>query len=66
MIKDASHELGADFYQLFIAMIVNRTYDDIMEKKKSLKMKARLGDVNDTKTQAALQNYALYYHKDIV
>jgi len=54
MIKSASHELGADFYQLFTAMIVNRTYEDIMEKKKNLKMKARLGDVNDTKTQAAL------------
>lgn len=47
-------------------MIVNRTYEDVMEKKKSLKMKARLGDVNDNKTQAALQQYALYYHKDIV
>jgi hypothetical protein len=31
-------------------MIVNRTYEDVMEKKKSLKMKARLGDVNDNKT----------------
>ena len=29
-------------------------------------MKARLGDKNDTKTQADLQEYALYYHKDIV
>jgi aarF domain-containing kinase len=32
MIKTASHELGADFYQLFTAMIVNRKYDDVMEK----------------------------------
>ena len=66
MIKHASHELGADFFQLFTAMIVNRTYDDVMDKEKKVKMKARLGDVNDSKTQQALQGYALYYHKDIV
>jgi aarF domain-containing kinase len=65
-IKHASCELGADFFQLFTAMIVNRTYDDVMDKKRTLKMKARLGDVNDSGSQAALQNYALYYHKDIV
>lgn len=50
MIKIASHELGADFYQLFTAMIVNRKYDDVMEKSNKQKMKARLGDKNDTKT----------------
>jgi aarF domain-containing kinase len=65
-IKEASHELGADFYQLFTAMIVNRTYEDVMDKKKKSKVKARLGDKNDTKTQQALQEYAMYYHKDIV
>ena len=37
-----------------------------MEKQKKSKVKARLGDKNDTKTQQALQEYALYYHKDIV
>ena len=47
-------------------MIVNRTYEDVMEKKKNLKLKARLGDSNDTASQQALQKYALYYHKDIV
>jgi len=50
MIKQASHELGADFYQLFTAMIVNRTYEDVMEKQKKSKVKARLGDKNDSKT----------------
>lgn len=65
-IREASAELGADFYQLFTAMIVNRTYEDVMEKKKNLKLKARLGDSNDTASQQALQKYALYYHKDIV
>ena len=48
MIKHASHELGADFYQLFTAMITNRTYDDVMDKEKKIKLKARLGDVNDS------------------
>ena len=37
-IREASAELGADFYQLFTAMIVNRTYEDVMEKKKNLKL----------------------------
>jgi len=50
MIKEASHELGADFYQLFTAMIANRTYEDVMEKQKKSKLKARLGDKNDLKT----------------
>ena len=31
MIKDASIELGTDFYQLFTSMIVNRTFDDVMD-----------------------------------
>jgi hypothetical protein len=43
MIKRASKELGADFYELFTAIIVNRTYDDIMDKEKSSKTKSRLG-----------------------
>jgi len=34
MIRESSKELGADFYELFAAIIVNRTYDDIMKKEK--------------------------------
>lgn len=45
-IKEASAELGADFYQLFTAMLVNRTYEDVMESGKRVSMKARLGDQN--------------------
>ncbi len=54
MIKKASSELGADFYQLFTSMIVNRKFDDVMDKEKTLQMKKRLGDVNDTQSNAAL------------
>jgi hypothetical protein len=43
MIKESSRELGADFYELFTAIIVNRTYDDVMNKQKSVKTKQRLG-----------------------
>jgi len=32
-IKEASRELGSDFYELFTAMVVNRTYEDVMESK---------------------------------
>jgi hypothetical protein len=44
MIKESSQELGASFYELLTAIIVNRTYDDVMNKDK-LKTKARLGAV---------------------
>jgi hypothetical protein len=42
MIKEASKELGADFYELFTAIIVNRTYDDVMKKENLNKTKTRL------------------------
>ena len=45
MIKESSRELGADFYELFTAIIVNRTYDDVMNKQKSVQTKQRLGQV---------------------
>jgi hypothetical protein len=43
MIKESSRELGADFYELFTAMIVNRTFDDVMAKDKTVNTKSRLG-----------------------
>jgi hypothetical protein len=43
MIRESSKELGADFYELFAAIIVNRTYDDIMKKEKLAHTKTRLG-----------------------
>lgn len=43
-IKEASKELGADFYELFTSMIVNRRYEDVMETKDRNKLKARLGE----------------------
>lgn len=33
-IKAASKEMGADFYQLFTTMIVNRRYEEVMDKTK--------------------------------
>lgn len=36
MIKESSRELGADFYELFTAIIVNRTFDDVMNKEKAV------------------------------
>jgi len=46
VIKEASKELGADFYELFTAIIVNRTYDDVMDQSNFAKTKARLGEVS--------------------
>ena len=44
-IKEASKELGADFYELFTAMIVNRTFEDVMDEKKKSNYKQRLGEL---------------------
>lgn len=66
MIKEASGELGSDFHQLFASMIVNRKFEDIMDKTKKEQMKARLGDKAGDKAQKELQDYALFYHQEIV
>ena len=66
MIKEASKELGADFYELFTAMIVNRTFDEIMNREQHFKTKSRLGLVTNKDDKDALKTYAVYYHKDIV
>lgn len=65
-IKQASKELGADFFELFTSMIVNRKYEDVMDQEKTYQMKTRLGEKQDKKSQEELKEYALYYHKDIV
>lgn len=65
-IREASMELGADFYELFTSMIVNRKYEEVMEKKDRHDLKARLGERQDQKSKDAIRDYALYYHKDIV
>merc|ERR1712151_1060312 len=33
MIRESSHALGSDFHQLFTAMLVNRKYEDVMDKE---------------------------------
>lgn len=35
VIKNASKEMGADLYELFTTMIVNRRYEDVMDKTKA-------------------------------
>jgi aarF domain-containing kinase len=66
MIRESSKELGADFYELFAAIIVNRTYDDIMKKDRVAATKSRLGESRNAEEKDAIKHYALYYHKDIV
>ena len=34
LIKDASREMGCEQYELFTAMIVNRTFDEVMDGDK--------------------------------
>ena len=43
-IKQASKELGADFFELFTSMIVNRKYEEIMDEEKAYQTKSRLGE----------------------
>lgn len=47
-------------------MIVNRTYDDVMNKDKQIQTKARLGQATTKDEKDAIKVYALHYHKDIV
>lgn len=42
-IKEASSDLGSDFYQLFTSMVVDRKFEDIMDASKKQNMKSRLG-----------------------
>mmetsp|Transcript_42612 Transcript_42612/g.40889 ORF Transcript_42612/g.40889 Transcript_42612/m.40889 type:complete len:141 (-) Transcript_42612:394-816(-) len=43
MINESATELGTKYPELFASMIVNRQYDDIMDKGKSMHTKTRLG-----------------------
>jgi hypothetical protein len=43
MIKESANELGANYFELFTSIIVNRTYADVMDKDKSMNTKTRLG-----------------------
>ena len=65
-IREASIELGADFYELFTSMIVNRKYEDVMDAKDRHNLKARLGERQDAQAKEDIRDYAIYYHKDIV
>lgn len=47
-------------------MIVNRKFEDIMDDKKKNQMKTRLGDRDSPEAQKELQEYALFYHQEIV
>mmetsp|Transcript_11211 Transcript_11211/g.18866 ORF Transcript_11211/g.18866 Transcript_11211/m.18866 type:complete len:198 (+) Transcript_11211:983-1576(+) len=64
-IKEASSELGTDFHELFTSMVANRTYDDVMDRKKTHDTQSRFGVQKDAKQQKMLQKYAIHYHKDI-
>jgi len=50
-IKEASKELGADFYQMMVGIVVNRTWEDVMDEKKKVHLKSRLGEKQDKESQ---------------
>jgi len=66
MIKEASLDLDCNFHQLFAAMIVDRPYDHIMDKKDGLRMKKRLGTRDSQEAREETRDYAMYYHREIV
>ena len=45
VFKESAKELGAEYFELFTAIIVNRTYADVMDNKNTVKTKTRLGEV---------------------
>ena len=65
-IKEASKELGADFYQMMVGIVVNRTWDDVMNEKDKNHLKSRLGEKQDKKSQEQLKTHAMTFHKQIV
>ena len=50
-IKEASKELGADFYQMMVGIVVNRTWEDVMAEDKKDHFKSRLGERQDDKSK---------------
>ena len=51
LVREASSDLGCDFHQLFASMVVNRKFEDIMDKSKKSQMKTRLGDRDTTEAK---------------
>ena len=45
-MKRSSEELGVPFYELFASLVVQRRYEDIMQKDKLINFKERLGIQN--------------------
>lgn len=43
MLKEASNNLGVDYFELFTAMVTSRTYEDVMKTENKHKTKTRLG-----------------------
>ena len=66
LVREASSDLGCDFHQLFASMVVNRKFEDIMDKSKRSQMKTRLGDRDNAEAKEDLRDYALFYHQEIV
>ena len=43
MLKEASAALNVPFYELFASIVVQRKYEDIMDKSNKTMLKKRLG-----------------------
>ena len=65
LIKDASEKLGVqDFWGLFAAMIVSKTYDDIMNnQEKNVHDRLKMNNTKEEKDK--LQSLAQQFHKEI-
>lgn len=66
LLKEASKELGAEGHELFTAMVTSRKFEDVMDKSKKQKLKARLGDRTDEEAKADMKKFAAANHKNIV
>lgn len=66
MIKKASIELDVENPELFACMIVNRRYEEIMDKENKNNNFERLAVKYDDKSAQRAKEYALENHKGIV
>lgn len=65
-IKEASKELGADFFELFAAMISGRQYEDVMDTENAYRMKTRLGEKHDEESRKKRKEFAMANNQQIV
>lgn len=65
LLKEASLALDVEYFELFTAMVTNRTYEDVVNPDDLLKTKKRLRGPQTAEEKQKIQEYTMEYQKDI-